>query len=293
MWLSVDPMAKKYPNISPYAYTFQNPIKYTDPTGMEPDGWGRGSDGTWTYSDEITSSNYKDLGYNDYRPNNSIISNARIGDNPSGDVFLGSNELDYHYATYNDYALANGGTDYFRTYANGTQFGFLGMVSGYEYDKDYFGSNGSWNMFTGNVGYTLGKHSLQAGVDYNTVSASIDSRIGGKAHNISIGGRGSFLSAKANGIFGLLAGENGETGFRMGAEAYGLEGEFKVGIKLFNIGLSATYGASAYSAHIGGSGGLYINKDNILIIEGMENIGLGIGEKLGGRIEIDLNTYKK
>ena len=35
MWLSVDPMADKYPNISPYAYCHWNPIKLVDPDGQE------------------------------------------------------------------------------------------------------------------------------------------------------------------------------------------------------------------------------------------------------------------
>ena len=34
-WLSVDPMADKYPNISPYAYCGWNPIKFVDPNGLE------------------------------------------------------------------------------------------------------------------------------------------------------------------------------------------------------------------------------------------------------------------
>ena len=34
MWLSVDPMADKYPSISPYAYCAWNPIILTDPNGM-------------------------------------------------------------------------------------------------------------------------------------------------------------------------------------------------------------------------------------------------------------------
>ena len=34
-WLSVDPMADKYPNISPYAYCAWNPIRLVDPDGME------------------------------------------------------------------------------------------------------------------------------------------------------------------------------------------------------------------------------------------------------------------
>ena len=35
MWLSVDPMAYKYPNISPYAYCNWNQIKLVDPDGMD------------------------------------------------------------------------------------------------------------------------------------------------------------------------------------------------------------------------------------------------------------------
>ena len=34
-WLSVDPMADKYPNISPYAYCAWNPIKLVDPNGED------------------------------------------------------------------------------------------------------------------------------------------------------------------------------------------------------------------------------------------------------------------
>jgi RHS repeat-associated protein len=36
IWLSTDPLQEKYPHISTYAYTFQNPIKYVDPNGKEP-----------------------------------------------------------------------------------------------------------------------------------------------------------------------------------------------------------------------------------------------------------------
>ena len=37
IWLSVDPMSDKYPNISPYAYCAWNPIKFIDPTGEKID----------------------------------------------------------------------------------------------------------------------------------------------------------------------------------------------------------------------------------------------------------------
>ena len=36
MWLSVDPMADKYPSISPYAYCVWNPVKLVDPDGEFP-----------------------------------------------------------------------------------------------------------------------------------------------------------------------------------------------------------------------------------------------------------------
>ncbi len=38
IWLSVDPLADKYPGWSPYNYTMQNPINLTDPTGMSVEG---------------------------------------------------------------------------------------------------------------------------------------------------------------------------------------------------------------------------------------------------------------
>ena len=36
MWLSVDPMADKYPSVSPYAYCTWNPVKLVDPDGKWP-----------------------------------------------------------------------------------------------------------------------------------------------------------------------------------------------------------------------------------------------------------------
>jgi len=39
IWLSVDPLASKYPSLSPYVYAANNPIKYIDPNGMYIDEW--------------------------------------------------------------------------------------------------------------------------------------------------------------------------------------------------------------------------------------------------------------
>lgn len=38
IWLSTDPLMEMYPNVNPYAYCLQNPINFTDPTGMSVDG---------------------------------------------------------------------------------------------------------------------------------------------------------------------------------------------------------------------------------------------------------------
>ncbi|MBO4503930.1 MAG: hypothetical protein J5730_03855 [Bacteroidales bacterium] len=35
IWLSVDPMASKYPSLSPYVYCADNPVKLVDPNGEE------------------------------------------------------------------------------------------------------------------------------------------------------------------------------------------------------------------------------------------------------------------
>lgn len=35
LWLGVDPLASKYPGVSPYVYCVSNPVKYVDPDGRD------------------------------------------------------------------------------------------------------------------------------------------------------------------------------------------------------------------------------------------------------------------
>lgn len=50
MWWVVDPLAGEMPAWSPYAYTFQNPVRYIDPTGMIPE---EGGDPPGNYLPEV------------------------------------------------------------------------------------------------------------------------------------------------------------------------------------------------------------------------------------------------
>lgn len=58
MWLSVDPLADKYPNISPYAYCAWNPLKLVDPDGNEAidnDDWYRDRNGHVRWDPNVRS----------------------------------------------------------------------------------------------------------------------------------------------------------------------------------------------------------------------------------------------
>src|SRR5690554_4594142 len=60
-FISLDPLTEQ--TMTPYQYTYQNPVNLVDPTGMaaeDNDGWGKRGN-TWEYSHHITKENYKDL----------------------------------------------------------------------------------------------------------------------------------------------------------------------------------------------------------------------------------------
>ena len=57
MWLSIDPMADKYPSISPYAYCAWNPVKLVDPDGNEAidnDDWYKDEKGRLKWDPSVT-----------------------------------------------------------------------------------------------------------------------------------------------------------------------------------------------------------------------------------------------
>ena len=94
-WLSVDPLADKYPGLSPYAYCDWNPVKLVDPDGRD-----------W-YEIENNETKQKEIKWTDYHSQEEMQKNGIDG------KYLGLTYMDRQNSTY--YSLYGGQIEYDKT----------------------------------------------------------------------------------------------------------------------------------------------------------------------------------
>ena len=82
IFVSVDPLAEQ--TMEPYLYTGNNPIMFTDPTGMSKDDWYKDKNGNFIYDSELTKNNssYRLSKDEKYVGESVKISVDKYGENP-------------------------------------------------------------------------------------------------------------------------------------------------------------------------------------------------------------------
>ncbi|CVK17220.1 hypothetical protein Ga0061079_1251 [Apibacter mensalis] len=258
--MSVDPLFEK--TMTPYQYTYQNPLKYTDPTGMKGEGaqsdpppgapfshgtvW-KDSDGKWKWD-----------------------AKNRLWEGLEGSKDIGNTSFSKSIFSRSD---TNSSTS------------MHAVQVGTSYEKKYASLSGNAKALTAVYTNNTGDGAVPLAADISgkasTLSVQTDARLGTTNYNVFGGAKGDLMSTNANLSTGIFTGEGGKYGLlfdgNIGAKA--LSGDVSYGGTLFGISLKATTGATAASAHIGAGAGLYYDsKSGSVNLKFQENVGFGFGE---------------
>jgi RHS repeat-associated protein len=182
----MDPLAESFASRTIYNYSFDNPVRFGDPTGMSGTDWVK-KDNTWTYNENIkTSEQSKAAGYDDFVENGSTIENARIGkDGRFGAVYLGNSSSDVAYSENN---FTNWNAIHGSEYDNQAE-----AHRAWQSDPNYHIGEGKWDKIFRGMAYA----SMEARRDYASGGMNMYNGYGSLAQGATA------VEGEANAFFGV------------------------------------------------------------------------------------------